>query len=228
MKLKPFFRENYSGFLSKRTKTWIFSSFLLGISSVSLPYHVSASDIPVVFSKQQINVTGKIVDESNNPIDGASIKVKGGTNSTSTDVNGNFTISAPPQGTLVITHVSYEAREININNQGSLNIVLKSSGENLDEVVVIGYGTVRRSENTGSIASVKGKDIAEKPTLSFEGALSGQAAGVNMTANVGNVNQAPVFRIRGTNSLSLSSYPLIVVDGIPMYTEDVSVGGNAS
>ena len=178
--------------------------------------------------QQERELKGVIVDESGNPIDGVSIKVKNGKQAGSTNRAGEFTVHIPKECVLVVSHVGYESQEILVRDQRSLDIQMVSVGKDLEEVLVIGYGTVKRSENTGSIASVKGADIAEKPTASFEGALGGRAAGVNMNANMGNVNQAPVFRIRGTNSLTLSSYPLIVVDGIPMYTEDTPVGGSAS
>jgi len=215
-------------FLPKKSQKIISAHFVLSIGLIINPHPIFSKDFYSITLQKEITITGKIVDESNNPIEGASIKVKNGKASASSNEQGNFTITAPTQGTLIISHLSFGTQEVPINNRTKITINLKSTGENLDEVVVIGYGTVKRSENTGSITSVKGTAIAEKPTLSFEGSLGGQAAGVNMTANTGNVNQAPVFRIRGTNSLSLSSYPLIVVDGIPMYTEDVSVGGSAS
>ncbi len=200
--------------------------FILG--TLSSPISLYSFSPIQINAQKDIKITGKIVDETNSPVEGASIKVKDGKQTVSSDGDGNFSLTAPASSTLIVSHLTFDTQEVQVNNRTKLTITLRSSGESLDEVVVIGYGTIKRSENTGSITSVKGAKIAEKPTLSFEGSLGGQAAGVNMTASSGIVNQAPVFRIRGTNSLSLSSYPLIVVDGIPMYTEDVSVGGNAS
>ncbi|TYR37345.1 TonB-dependent receptor [Sphingobacterium phlebotomi] len=185
--------------------------------------------VPMVQNVQEINIHGMVTDQQGLPLQGVSIHVKGAGIATNTDNQGMYKLNVPNRANiLVFSYIGYDRQEVTVGERTEINIVLKEEERNLDEVVVIGYGTVKRSENTGSIASVKGEDIAQKPTLSFEGALGGQAAGVNMTANAGIVNQAPVFRIRGTNSLSLSSYPLIVVDGIPMYTEDVEVGGNAS
>lgn len=221
--------ERCIGFLLPKNRIKMIPTLLLiSVGCFSNPSSLFSKSPNYVQVQKQINITGKIVDEANNPIDGASIKVKNGKQSSSSDANGNFSIQAPAQAILVVSHLTYGTQEVPVNNRTKMTITLQVAGENLDEVVVIGYGTVKRSENTGSITSVKGASIAEKPTLSFEGSLGGQAAGVNMTASSGIVNQAPVFRIRGTNSLSLSSYPLVVVDGIPMYSEDVSVGGSAS
>ena len=107
---------------------------------------------------------------------------------------------------------------------------MKPAEREMQEVVVVGYGTQRRKEVTASVATVKGGDIANKPVQSFDAALAGRAAGVQITSPNGVLNAPPVFRIRGTNSLSLSSYPLIVVDGIPAFTGDLSstsAAGNA-
>lgn len=191
----------------------------------------TVKNVPLV----QTVVTGTIKDKSGNPLAGASVKVKGTTQEVASDSQGVFELrGVAPNAILEISLLGHSAQQINLQGRTHVNLTLESVNEVLEDVVVIGYGTVSRRENTGSIASIKGEDIAEKPVLSFDGALAGRAAGVNMTANMGNVNEAPVFRIRGTNSLSLSSYPLIVVDGIPMYTDNIGergaqyMGGNAS
>lgn len=110
--------------------------------------------------------------------------------------------------------------EVSVGSQTNIIISLKNADRSLQEVVVVGYGTQRRKETTGSLSSVKGAAIAQKPIQSFESGLAGKAAGVQITVPNGVVNNPPVFRIRGTNSISLSSYPLIVVDGVPTYTGD--------
>ena len=175
-----------------------------------------------------IDIRGKVVDEKGLPLPGASIKVKNTPKGTMSDVNGNFAIAGvDSEATLVITFLGYEAKEVKASP--NLRISMVPNGADLNEVTVIGYGTQRKSEVTGSISSVKGSAITEQPVTSFEGALGGRAAGVNIVANSGNLNEPPVFRIRGTNSLSLSSYPLIVIDGIPSFTgEDEATIGNAS
>jgi TonB-linked SusC/RagA family outer membrane protein len=167
-----------------------------------------------------IDVKGRVLDEKGLPLPGASIKVKGGSQGTMTDMNGNFSlkgINAPV--IFVVSFLGYEPKEVPAAlDMGTIRLVPDNSS--LNEVVVVGYGTQRKSEVTGSISNVKGGALADQPVTSFESALNGRATGVSMTANAGVVNQAPVFRIRGTNSLSLSSYPLIVVDGVPTFTNE--------
>ncbi|WP_432713693.1 SusC/RagA family TonB-linked outer membrane protein, partial [Pedobacter sp.] len=143
------------------------------------------------------------------------------------DANGRFAIAGvEPDAILVISYVGYTPKEVKAGP--NISVTLSPDKSDLNEVIVIGYGTQKKSEVTGSISNVKGSALADKPVASFESALNGRATGVNMTANDGVVNQAPTFRNRGTNSLSLSSYPLVVVDGVPMFTEDVNVGSNAA
>ncbi|WP_316781265.1 TonB-dependent receptor [Pedobacter antarcticus] len=174
-----------------------------------------------------MDVRGKVLDERGMALPGASVKAKGTSLGTMTDANGNFALKGVETGaTLVISFVGYQHKEVKA--AANLTVTLEPDKSDLNEVTVIGYGVQKKSEVTGSISSVKGSALAEQPVASFESALNGRATGVNMTANDGVLNQAPTFRIRGTNSLSLSSYPLIVVDGVPMFTEDVSVGGNAA
>lgn len=178
---------------------------------------------------QQRPITGRVIDEQGNPLQGASVVVKNTQTGTTTQANGAFTLNVPNLNiTLVISYVGHVAQEVDLAGHETVQITLMKMDESLDEVVIVGYGTQRRSEATGSIASVSGTSVADKPSVSFESSLAGRATGVNMIANDGVVNQAPVFRIRGTNSLSLSSYPLVVVDGVPMFTEDINVGGNSS
>ncbi len=120
-------------------------------------------------------------------------------------------------------------KEAAIGAESTINSILQAADKNLQEVVVVGYGTgQRRKDLTGSIASVSGKTIVDKPVQSFEQALGGRAAGVQITIPNGALNNPPVIRIRGTNSISLSSYPLIVVDGVPAFTGDASSTAAAS
>lgn len=170
-----------------------------------------------------IDVKGKVLDEKGLPLPGASVRVKGATQGMVTDENGNFAFKGlDSESILVVSYIGFHPKEVKAS--ANLNIRLEPDNSNLSEVTVIGYGTQKRSEVTGSITSVKGGDVSDQPVASFDAALGGRAAGVNVIAGTGNLNQAPVFRIRGTNSLSLSSYPLIVIDGIPSFTTDDDSG----
>jgi len=175
-----------------------------------------------------IDVKGRIADEKGVSLPGASVKVKNETKGTMTDNNGNFALKGVDDGAvLVISFIGYQTQEVKA--APILNIRMVPDKSDLNEITVIGYGTQKKSEVTGSISSVKGSTLADQPVTSFEGALGGRATGVNIISNSGNLNEAPVFRIRGTNSLSLSSYPLVVIDGVPSFTgEDEGTIGNAS
>ncbi|MEO6820360.1 MAG: SusC/RagA family TonB-linked outer membrane protein [Ginsengibacter sp.] len=185
------------------------------------------------------DVKGIVRSEDGQLLPNASVIAKnlstGFTSGAQTDSAGMFTFfKLPPNGkySFTFSNVGYEDQTLSgysLKAGESISIVVKMKDVSrlLDQVVVIGYGTQKKTETTGSISNVSGKEIADKPVTSFEGALAGRGTGINLIANDGVANQAPVFRIRGTNSLSLSSYPLVVVDGVPIYTDDVGVGGNA-
>ncbi len=181
---------------------------------------------------QNRTVTGKVTDAAGAPVSGASVQVQNTRVGTVTKDDGTFSISIPAnRRVLVISAVGQASQEVTIGTQTNVSVTLQAgTGANLQEVVVVGYGTQRRREVTGNVANVSGAAVAEKPVQSFEQALGGRAAGVQVTIPTGVLNSPPVFRIRGTNSLSLSSYPLVIVDGVPSNTGDYSstnAAGNA-
>lgn len=179
----------------------------------------------------QRTITGTVVDENGKPIPNASVMVKGTTTGTTTKADGTYSITVPDNArSLIISAAEMTTMELAIGRTNIIDAVLRSEEKEIAEVVVTGYGTQRRKEVTGNIASVKGVAVANKPVQSFEQALAGRATGVQITIPNGVLNTPPVFRIRGTNSISLSSYPLIVVDGVPSPTGDFSgtaAAGNA-
>lgn len=171
----------------------------------------------------QRTVTGKVTDEKGDPIPNATVMVRGSNTGTVTKQDGTYSITVPANARyLVISSVDMATEEISIGTQTNISVKLKAADKSLQEVVVVGYGTQRKSDVTGNIATVKGSAIADKPVPSFDAALAGRAAGVQITVPNGVLNNPPVFRIRGTNSINLSSYPLIVIDGIVTFTGDVS------
>ncbi len=176
-------------------------------------------------------VTGKVTDDKGNPLVNASVLVKGTTIGTTTKSDGSYSITVSANArALIFSSVNMTTIEMPLGKEKVLNAILQPEDKTLSEVVVVGYGTQRRKEVTGSIASVKGTEISERPVQSFDQALAGRAPGVQITLPNGVLNSPPIFRIRGTNSISLSSYPLIVVDGVPTYAGDYSgtnAGGNA-
>jgi TonB-linked SusC/RagA family outer membrane protein len=179
----------------------------------------------------QRTVSGKVSDDKGNPIPNASVIVKGTTTGTVTKTDGSYslTLSANAKA-LIFSSVNMTTIEIPLGKDNVVNASLQTEDKTMSEVVVVGYGTQRKKELSGNVTSVAGAKVAERPIQSFDGALAGRATGVQITVPNGVLNNPPVFRIRGTNSISLSSYPLIVVDGIPTFTGDVSgtsAAGNA-
>ncbi len=180
---------------------------------------------------QNRTVSGKVTDESGTPVEGVSVTSADGKQGTQTDKAGMYSISLPASvKTLNFSIVNYDAQSKAVGSQTTVNVSMKLRDLKLEEVVVVGYGTQKRKEVTGAISSVKGAAFADKPVQSFEQALAGRAAGVQVGIPNGVLNAPPVFRVRGTSSISSSSYPLIVIDGIPSFTGDFSgsnAGGNA-
>lgn len=163
---------------------------------------------------QDNKITGRVTGEAGEALSGVSITVKGSTRGTVTDNNGNFTLVAPDNATLVVSAIGYEPQEVAVNKQTVFNVKLILSQKKLDEVVVIGYGTASKRDLTGTIAKIAGKEIADKPNLNPVASLQGKVAGLSVV-NSGTPGQEPDIRIRGTNSLSPSGVkPLYLVDGI--------------
>ncbi|RXK59853.1 TonB-dependent receptor [Lacibacter luteus] len=179
---------------------------------------------------QDKTVTGKVTDEKDgSPLAGVSVTVKGTTVGTSTGTDGSFRLTVPASARiLVFTFVNFAAQEVSIGNRSEFAVKLASEDKALSEVVVVGYGTVRKKDLTGSVVTIGGDKVKDLPVQSFDQALSGRAAGVSITIPNGVVNNPPVIRIRGVNSISLSSFPLVVVDGIPSFSGDVGNGNAAN
>jgi TonB-linked SusC/RagA family outer membrane protein len=179
----------------------------------------------------QRTITGKITDDKGNGVANASVIVKGTSTGTTSKADGTYSITIPANARiLVFSSVNMTTVEKAIGTTSVIDASLEIAAVDIQEVVVTGYGTQRKKEVTGNIATVKGAALANKPIQSFEQALAGRATGVQITVPNGVLNTPPVFRIRGTNSISLSSYPLIVVDGVPSPTGDfssTSAAGNA-
>src|SRR4051794_32634643 len=164
---------------------------------------------------QNITVTGHISNEAKQPVPQASVVVKGSTNGVSANDNGDFKITAPGNGTLVISSVGYTEQEVDIKNRTSITVTLSNQSTTMNEVVVIGYGNQRKEAVTGSVASISGEKLREVPSANVTDALQGRLPGVEMTQTSSQPGAAMQIRIRGTRSLTASNDPLIVLDGIP-------------
>jgi len=171
---------------------------------------------------QTKTITGRVTDQLGQPVPFSTIRIKGTKKGVSADADGNYSIKANAGQVVIVSGAGIEPKEITIGDNSALDISVTRTNTSLTEVVVVGYGVQKKSDVTGNIATVKGSSIAENPVQSFDAALTGKAAGVQITSPNGVVNNPPVFRVRGTNSVSLSSYPLIVIDGVPTFTGDIS------
>jgi len=159
-------------------------------------------------------ISGKVTNNSGDPLIGVTISVQGTTTGTVTDIDGNFSLEADSDDVLEMSYVGYESQTIPVNGQSNINVTLGVNAEVLDEVVVIGYGTVQKSDVTGSVSSVKSEDLQAFPLLNAGQALQGRAAGVDVqTQNGGEPGANIKIRVRGSSSLNASSDPLVVVDG---------------
>jgi TonB-linked SusC/RagA family outer membrane protein len=174
---------------------------------------------------QDRTVSGTVTDNSGIPLPGASVMVKGTQIGTQTDFDGKYSIKAANTDVLSFSFLGTEKQEVKASSV-TVNVKLKDASQSLEEVVVVGYGTQKKKDVTGSISSVKGNAIANLAAPSFESQLAGRAAGVQVTTNSGVLGQAPVINIRGVGSLTSGTYPLVVVDGVPVFTGDV--GGYAN
>lgn len=179
---------------------------------------------------QSGKIIGRVVDENKQPLIGVSIQVKGTNVGATTDLDGNFTINTTAnQPTLVFSYVGFERAEL-VASQRNLSVTLKSESKNLNEVVVIGYGTVRKRDVTGAVTAVKEKDFNVGVVTAPTQMLQGRVAGVNITSNGGEPGAGTTVRVRGSNSIRSGQDPLYVVDGVPLdITDDqpkgASIGG---
>ena len=173
---------------------------------------------------QQVVVKGNVVDETGEPVIGASVKVVGGTLGTVTDIDGNFTLNADKKSTIEVTYIGYEPVKMQAGQ--NLTIHLKNTSSTLNEVVVIGYGAVKKSDLTGSVTALKPDSKNKGLVVNAQDMLSGKVAGVNVTSNSGEPGVGTQIRIRGGSSLNASNDPLIVIDGVPMDNNKVGNKGS--
>lgn len=163
----------------------------------------------------EITVTGVVTDETSNPIPGANILIKGTSRGTTTDGEGKFSLAVPDENAvLVISFIGYTAQEITVGSQTDITVKLNPDTQQLSEVVVIGYGTQKRSSVTGAVASITAKDVTALPVPNIGSAIQGRVPGVQITNN-GSPGTAPTILIRGVGSITGQSQPLYVIDGFP-------------
>lgn len=196
-------------------------AFCRRLSSALLLTFISTS-----INAQDINVKGRVIDENGEPIIGANILVKGTTNGTITDYDGNFSLEVSDKNAVIrIGYIGYKDYEVSASQQ-NLVIVLKENTEMLEDVVVIGYGTVKKSDATGSVTAIKPDDFNKGLQTTAQDALVGKMSGVNVVSGSGAPGSSATIRIRSGASLSASNDPLIVIDGVPVDNSTIEGGGN--
>lgn len=171
---------------------------------------------------QRITVHGYVDDETGEPLIGATIMEKGTSNGTATDIDGNFSISVAPDATLVVSYVGYDPMEVAVNNRTDIRITMTQNSTMLAETVVIGYGSVKKTDATGSVAVVNPDEIDAGISTSAQDLLVGASPGVVVTPNGGSPEGGATIRIRGGASLNASNDPLIVLDGVPLSNDGVN------
>lgn len=166
---------------------------------------------------QNIAVTGTVTDPQHEVLAGVVVTEKGKpTNGVVTDIDGNFSINVAAQGTLVFTYTGFVSQEVRVDGRQRIDVVLSEDLQSLEEVVVIGYGTMRRKDLTGAVASVKGEDLVANPVSNVTQALQGRLPGVNVVSQDGRPGATVSVRVRGGGSITQSNEPLYVVDGFPV------------
>ena len=169
--------------------------------------------LPMCMFAQQITVQGVVKDQTGETVIGASVMEKGTTNGTITGIDGDFSLNMSPNGTLVVSFVGYKTQEVQVKGQKQLQVVLSEDAEMLDEVVVIGYGTMKKSDLTGAVSSIGNKDIKDSPVSNLGQAIQGKISGVQIV-DAGKPGDNVSIKIRGLDSIN-NCDPLVVIDGVP-------------
>lgn len=169
-------------------------------------------------------ISGKVTSSDGQPLTGVSVMVRGvGSAGTQTNASGNYRLTVPNDAqVLVFSYISFKVKEVAIAQSTTINVVMEEDNQNLSEVVVVGYGTQVRRNVTGAVAQVKSRDLENLPVTSFESALQGKAAGVQIASQSGKLGQGITVRVRGAASVTAGSEPLYVVDGIPVTSGNLS------
>ena len=193
---------------------------------------IASDEIAIVQQTGNITVTGTVVDQTGEPVIGVNVLVKGSTNGTITDMVGNFSLTVKPGATLVISYIGYKTQEVQAVAGKVVNVMLEDDTEMLDEVVVVGFGTQKKVNLTGSVGIATAKELESRPVSSATQALQGLVPGLKITTNSGALDQNMNISVRGTGTIcSSSGSPLILIDGMegdintvnPQDIENISV-----
>jgi TonB-linked SusC/RagA family outer membrane protein len=198
------------------------------INDKHIVLYKEAKTLPVTqaASRQQSRrITGVVYDSTGEPVIGANVVEKGTTNGTVTDVDGRFALDVRESGSVLsVSFVGYVSHDITVGTQTTVTVTLNEDTQALDEIVVVGYGTMRKSDLTGSTASVKSDVLSQRTVTSFNQALSGKVSGVSISTNSGRPGGRATVRIRGSSSISVTNEPLYVVDGVILNVSTLTNG----
>lgn len=179
----------------------------------------------VVFAQAQGTVTGNVKDASGEPMIGVTVTVDGKP-ATVTDIDGNFTIqNAKPSSVIKLSYVGYKDQQVTVGNKSTFNLVMREDDKSLDEVVVVGYGTMKKRDLSGSMSQLKGDDLMKGGAVDLAHGMQGKVAGVTIQQSDGAPGGGMSIVVRGTNSFSTSSQPLYIVDGVPFETGSTPANG---
>ncbi len=207
--------KHYMKTIIKRSRTLFCVSLFTAL--LALPLMLLAAEA----APQQIK--GRITDENGQPLVGATVNVKGTTTGTWADMNGNYTISATADAELEYSYLGYTAQTLKVGSRSTIDVkMVPDSANALQEVVVIGYGEVKKTDLTGSVSNVKMADVKDAPVLSVDQALQGRIAGADIMSTSGEPGSTTSIRIRGTRSITATNEPLIVVDGVMDAVNDLN------
>lgn len=216
----------------KRHEWWRSSNRMLLVSGLSVlmlsgavvsPPMANAGNSVIEQTKNSVNkkkISGTVIDETGMPMIGVTVRVQGTSSGYATDLEGRFTLDVPENATLVFSYIGYEDYTLKVDSRNAYTVKMQTENEALDEVVVIGYQTIKRRDLTGSVASVTGDAIASMPVSNIAQAMQGKLPGVNITSQDGRPDASVSIRVRGGGSISQSNDPLILVDGITVKSLD--------
>ena len=184
--------------------------------------------VPLLASAQEVTIRGVVKDNSGYPLPGVNVIVEGTTNGTISNMDGEYQIKAPSDGALIYSFIGFNNQTQPIEGRTVIDVVLEEESLDLDEVVVVGYGQMKRSDLTGSVVSVNDAAIKKSVPTSIDQVLQGRAAGVQVQANTGTPGGSSTIRIRGTNSLNATSQPIFVIDGVIIDAANGDDSGNSN
>ncbi len=207
------------GDVSLRVKDASIREILDSVLSQGLTYKIVGEDMIVISSRDeiadQIKVNGTVTDSLGNPLVGVTVKVKGESKGVYTNAQGQFSIGVSENAVLEVSYVGYQSKTVPVDGQHTLNIILTRTSSSLNELVVVGYGTQKKSDVTGAISSISPEEFESVPSTDVAQALAGKVAGLNISQGDAIPGTSPDILVRGKNSISASTSPLIVLDGVP-------------